>query len=569
MTHLSQLSPDHDTRHTTLFDTRGGRTHLRPGNENWNDGMVEMCSSESDSEDCSINCDLIRNTHRTSRHLDRGRSDVRMDSTHVCDIHERGHSRRNPHYPWESLGTPRLAWGETPREAWSDNSDDPMFDSLNPYALFNLPKSNQRGKRKQKSHSCSCRNSNSANRNMESAHVSHIVENRSRNHIPSPQNDTFSPHDQCSPRMREKSNHDSHLDIGSYPISREQSQSPDRSLDRSRKQSPGDTCLDSQGYISHHSGSPQPSTSSGINGHTQYGNRILGHSKSLPIFSSQESMDTNSETGESSDTDIDVMSVNNATGGLSSNPGTRSMVLSRYSPHDDSPCNHGDQSQIGHSHDNLGIVRPKAIKLESGQKFHTCDSSRCEHYPEKGVIESNAKGKALQSRRPICRVDNFEQTFQQPSANFPPSSETRVLQLTPTQQIINNNPVDGRQSSVIRDNTTRNSNSAQINSDRRKSLKDIHNSVIRGRLWNNLQNSSCNISDNDRSIDLTGADTEENVDSDFSRPRSDSPVLPEVVLPSASDDSDIEVVKIETNRYVHFPYLDRPILAQQSIQALL
>lgn len=544
MTHLSQLSPDHDVRHTSLFDSHSGGTHLQQRNENWNDNMVEMCSSESDSEDCSLNYDLVRKTHRRPRHLDRSRSDLPLDNTHVCDIHDRGHSRRNPHFPYESLGTPRLAWGETPREAWSDNSDDPMYDSLNPYALFNLPKSNQRGKRKQNSHTCSCRDSRNKNRNMEIANVSRIIGNCNRSHIPSSQGDTFSAHDQCSPRLHEKSNHDPRLDGGGYPGNREQSQSLDTQLEHGFKEPAGGGCVDLQGYINNHRDSPQPSTSAGVIGHTQYSDRILGHSKSLPIFSSQESMDTNSETGESSDTDIDVMSVNHAATGLS-NPGSRSMVMSRYSPVEDSPCNHSDQSVMNHHHENLGILRPKAIKLESGQKFHTCDSSGCEHCPEKSAMES--KGKALQTRRSARNADNFVPTFQQPPTNFPPSSEIRVLQMTPSPQIMNNNSVESRQSSVIKDNTTRNSNSAQINPERRKSLKDIHNSVIWGRLWAN-QRSSSNIPDNERSIDLTGADQEASVDQNISRHRSDSPVLPEVVLPSASDDSDIEVVKIETNR---------------------
>ncbi|XP_053388155.1 LIM domain-containing protein A-like isoform X2 [Mercenaria mercenaria] len=554
MTHLSQLSPDQDNTRTALFDTRAGVTRLQPGNENWQDSMVEMCSSGSDSEDCSLSCDLpiIRKTHRSSGHLDRNRPDMRLDNGRVCDIHDRAHLRRNPHFPYESLGTPRLAWGETPREAWSDHSDDPMFDSLNPYALFNLPKSNQRGKRKQKSHTCSCRNhSSGASRDMvspNSAHVSRIVENRNRNHIPSPQNDTFSPRRQTSPHTREKS-HDHRFEIDNYSGNRDRSQSPDSVLDRSHEVPTGDPCLDSRGYISNHTTSPQPSTSSGIIGHNQYGNRILGHSKSLPIFSSQESMDTNSETGESSDTDIDVMSVNNASGGLASNPGSRSLVLPRYSPHEEGLCSHNDRSPRTHSHDNLGIVRPKAIKLESGQKFHTCDNSHCEHYPEQGVIESNLKGKALQTRRSGRKGDSFEQTFLQPTNNFPPSSETRILQMTQSQQIINNSSGDSRQSSVIRDNTTRNSNSAQIHPERRKSLKDMHNSVIRERIWSDRPHDPTEmISDNERSIDLTGIDTDENTRSENSGRRSDSPVLPEVHLPSASDDSDIEVVKIETNR---------------------
>lgn len=552
MTHLSQLSPDHDTRGTALFDSHGSVTRLRPGIDGWTDSMVDMFSSGSDSEDCSLNCDLpvIRN----SGNLGGDRSGRMVENTRVCDIHERSHLRRNPHFPYESLGTPRVAWGETPREAWSetprdawsDHADDSMYDSLNPYALFNLPKTNQRGKRKQKSNSCLCRNrSGGLTRNLVSPDNTRVSQHNNSSHIPLPQIEAFSSHSRSSPLAHETSNHDQRLDIAAFSHNTDRSRSPDVGLNRSRANSAQDNCIESQGYISQ-SQSPKSSSSSNSVAHTQYGNRILGHSKSLPIFSSQESMDTNSENGESSDTDVDVMSVNHASTGLAQNPGSRALILPQYL-HEDRPCAHSSiQSPRVHTHDNLGIVRPKAIKLESGQKSHTCDTSCCEHHPEQRRLDSGLKGKSVTTRRSVRPPENFEQTPTPPADFFPPSSETRVLQVTPDQQIINNNSIDNCQPSVIRDNTTR--NSAQFIPERRKSLKDMHNSVIRGRLWPDRPSNSSNVLDSERSIDLTGGDTAETIGSESNRHRADSPVLPEVLFPSASDDSDIEVVKIETNR---------------------
>lgn len=561
MTHLSQLSPDHDTRGTALFDTHGTVTRLRPGNDGWTDSMVDMFSSGSDSEECSLNCDLpvIRN----SGHLGGDRSDRMVENTRACDIHERSHLRRNPHFPYESLGTPRVAWGETPREAWSetprdtwsetprdswsDHADDSMYDSLNPYALFNLPKSNQRGKRKQKSNSCLCRSRTSGiSRGLVSPDNALVSQHHNSSHIPLPQNETFSSHNRSSPLAHETSKHDQHLDITTFSHNTDHSRSPDLGLNLSREHATQDDCIESRGYIGQ-SQSPKSSTSTGSVAHTQYGNRILGHSKSLPIFSSQESMDTNSETGESSDTDVDVMSVNHAPAGLAQTPGSHSLILPQYL-HEERPCAHSSQSQRAHMHDNLGIVRPKAIKLESGQKSHMCDTSCCEHHPEQRRLDSGLKGNGVMTRRSVHPPDNFEQTLTPPADFFLPSSETRVLEMTPNQQIINNNSsIDNRQPSVICDIRTR--NSAQLIPERRKSLKDMHNSVIRERLWPDRPPNSSNLLDSERRIDLTGVDAEDAISSESNVHRADSPVLPEVLFPSASDDSDIEVVKIETNRY--------------------
>lgn len=539
MTHLSQLSPDHDNRHTQLFDTRGGVTRLRPGNENWSNSMVDMCSSESDSDDSALECDLpvLNNSRHRSRHLDHDHSDLKVENSGVCEIHGASHLRRNPHFPYEAIGTPRLAWGETPREAWSDHSDDTMYDSLNPYALFNLPKSSQRGKRKQKP--CSCRNhSNSGNRSTspDNGHGACVRDSRRRNrNIASPTNDPYVPHSLTGPIAHEARTLNSHGPVGAY--SRVQDDSPGLNTD-------SDGCINPRGYSNQHEGTPQPSTSSGIIGHTRYGSRILGHSKSLPIFSSQESMDTNSETGESSDTDIDVMSVNQSSGVPDVNHSSQKHGHVRF---ETSRCNHAVESHGNHTHDNNGIVRPKAIKLESGQKYHTCDNSRCDHHLPNVMSETGSAAKSSIIRRsPHNTTDNFERPFQPPGHNFP-SSESRILHVPSNQPALNNSSqmIENRQSSVIKDNTSRGSKNV-IPPEKRKTIKDMHNSVIRGRLIVDRSKNSCN----ERSIDLTGVDTEETGTHENSVPRCDSPVLPEVILPSTSDDSDIEVVRIETNRYV-------------------
>ncbi|KAL4216496.1 hypothetical protein ACF0H5_024219 [Mactra antiquata] len=537
MTHLSQLSPDHDNhqlyeRHAT--NTGGSMTRLSSNNENWSNTMVDMCSSDSDSDDSTLNCDIPVLTTTRSRH----HTDIKVDTDRVCELHGALHLRRNPHFPYESIGTPRLAWGETPREAWSDHSDDTMYDSLNPYSLFNLPKNNQRGKRKQKP--CSCqKHSNgisgssggdSRSTSPESGHSNNRMrDTHTRHNITSSNNDTYISNTLSSP-----SNHDrSHGNLGVYTQQTTEGNTGGLNTDT-------EACINTRRYSNPHETSPQPSTSSGIIGHTRYGNRILGHSKSLPIFSSQESMDTNSETGESSDTDVDVMSVNQS----SSIPDVKHSAsthttydTSQYNPHIVEP--HGARS-----HDNHGIVRPKAIKLESGHKYHTCDNLRCEHHSPNTETATPSSGNSIIRRSPHSNSDNYDHQFQVPSNTFP-SSESRILQVPSSQHALTNNHtvIENRQSSVIKDNTTRSLKNV-LPPEQRKTIKDNFNSVIRGRLIGDRSVTSCT----ERSIDLTGTDIDGSTSSQNSMSRCDSPVLQEVVLPSTSDDSDIEVVRIETNR---------------------
>lgn len=515
MSHLSQLSPDHDNTQTTLFECHGGVTRLRPGNEHWVNN-VEMCSSESEDEDCPMACDYphshTRIAHRNgaiSQHTDQ-----HTDSE--CEIH-RSHSRRNPRFPYESIGTPRVAWGETPREAWREHPEDPLYD---PYALFNLPKSNQRVKRKQKSQMCTCQSLSGEQE------LDRVVD----------------------PRYATRENH--------RPAICERHRTSNSVISPA---DPGYEAADVYVVSSSTSRmSPQPSTSSDIVGHTSQGRKMLGTSKSLPIFSSQESMDTNSEAGESSDTDVDIVSVNRASGrtcmgcasnGLCSGCGNHDLSASRVKS---SVCkHHSAQSQ------NASVIRPKAIKLESGQKYPTCEPqpliSPCSarERTTTGMQIGNSVLKKPSSGTKSCiRKTNEPETF--------PCSETRVLQMPSAEGVIENT-----QSNVIRENHSF-LNATQKSQTNSKSLKDLHNSVIRERFFKHPQgciNSEVSCSadiETGSSIDLTAADSDENGSSDPTgsiapsneRPSAISPVISEVQLPSFSDDSDIEVVKIETNRLI-------------------
>lgn len=542
MTHLSQLSPDHDNTHTTLFDRRGGVTRLRPGNEPWLDNMnnaVEMCSSESENEDCEMPCQFPRNHGRHghlnfNRQLEHSRN-PRSDE-HGCEVHGRshGHSRRNPNFPYESFGTPRVAWGETPREAWSDVQDDHLYDSLNPYALFNLPKSSQRPKRKQKSHTCTCQ-SRAVDHHSRGAElrdetlfrdtqpVSRIVENH---HISA-----------AEEHGRNRHNH----------VPENVSPTPERSR--------GVAYDSTERYTGsrHLEQTPEPSTSSGIIGHTSLGQRMLGHSKSLPIFSSQESMDTNSETGESSDTDIDIVSVNHGSNpicvGCDSNgacsTGQTHTLCSAHGQN--SVYNHSAQTQNARAHERSGVIRPKAIKLESGQKYPTFDSvasSAVNGDREQINTDRHSCNSVSRKTAKTCiRKTNEPELF--------PSSESRVLTMTSAEGTL-----ESSEPNVIRENHTC-VNGTQ-NSSSNKSLKDLHNTVIRERFFRNSDVSRNGEIEGERSIDLTVGDSDDNVNTSCDTHQNGnhsnenrrvvSPVIPEVHLPSASDDSDIEVVKIETNR---------------------
>lgn len=526
MTHLSHLSPDHDNNQAPLFEQRNGVTQILPGKELWPDSK-ETFSSGSDSDDCEMACDFpqtrsqpLQVTSQPEQHSNR------HGDEQGCEVHSRSHGRRNPHFPYESFGTPRLAWGETPREAWSDHHDDHLYDSMNPYSLFNLPKSSQRGKRKQKRQVCTCQSRNSErNRDTvarEPAPISRIVENRRTSAKPT---DLYN-HNTCN-QMTRLSGCDHQMDT----------------FDPANRYSGSNTT------------SPQPSTSSGVIDHTAKSRRMLNTSKSLPIFSSQESMDTNSETGESSDTDVDIVSVNHAAPTAPclgcdvnrdcSNCGTREICpLHRHS----SSCGHS--AQVTRVHESSGVIRPKAIKLESGQKYHTCDPlascdarmpSSCNDRASSSIYKKQSVG----SKTCIRKASD--------SGAFP-SSESRVLQMASAEGVTESSPHN-----VICENP---SCATQKSPTNRKSLKDLHNTVIRERMCKHTPAAlrSTELQRNtdmeaEQSIDLTIVDSDENsstpvngIDGSGETRAAVSPVISEVNFPSASDDSDIEVVKIETSR---------------------
>ncbi|WAR01502.1 hypothetical protein MAR_008060 [Mya arenaria] len=104
MTHLSQLSPENDNSRTPLLDPQSGVTRLLPGNTaNWAEESVDMCSSDSESEpDCGLACEFGQSrTHGRQparSHRTRHSEDTSYDSVGPS----LGHSRRNPHFPYES-----------------------------------------------------------------------------------------------------------------------------------------------------------------------------------------------------------------------------------------------------------------------------------------------------------------------------------------------------------------------------------------------------------------------------------------------------------------------------------
>ena len=524
MTHLSQLSPDHDNSRTPLFEQAGGVTRLLPGNEPW---VEKMYLSGSDSEDCEMRCDYSRPHNRHEQLSGHDRHRGRHGDEHGCEVHSRSHGRRNPHFPYESFGTPRVAWGETPREAWSEPQDDPLYDSMNPYALFNLPKANQRGKRKQKNQTCTCQSRNSE-RSLDNAvsdtlAVSRIAENR-----------------RAAVKPIEHYNHNnSNCNPMIGPINRDS-----HSINRDSR--PMEAYDSADRYAGSLSSSPQPSTSVGVIEHTANTRRVsLKTSKSLPIFSSQESMDTDSETGDSSDTDVDIVqceAMNHSTAvpitGCDVNNGCSNCGVHGQS----STCNHKSAQRI---RENTGVIRPKAIKLESGHKFHTCEPRKTSALTLDTSNNSIFRNQVSGAKTCIHSGADSEQF---------PSSESRVLQMSSGE-----GATESSQPSIICENRSC-AGSAQKSPTSSKSIKDLQNSVIRERFFRHPVQRSCDLPRNsemesDRSIDLTAGDSDESISQDLNvndnhsnENRTVSPVISEVHLPSASDDSDIEVVKIETNR---------------------
>lgn len=473
MSHLSQLSPDQDGSRQPLYSPSAGPSRMGTGNmvETWPD--VDMYSSDSDGEEYLCSRPQRRpHVHGESR---------------ICSIHGHGHARRNPHFPYESFGTPRVAWGETPREAWSEHADEHLYDSANRYALFNLPKSRQRGKRKQNSGEvCTC----SVRPREQPCAVN------AETGIPRAQGFCEGP---TSPLPME-----------------------DRVSCKYK---------DDRAFVSSHESAAESGSSSGLMGSSGG----LAHSRSLPIFSSQESMDTTSETGESSDTDADPMSVSRGTlsANVSSAAASSCSNTSRCSKCRSGCVHQGADSvyskqhkahgSVSRNHEHSGVVRPKAIKLESGRRYKTRDACYCDrenantgraatgcckhsqrHYPT-----SAGSGNTRAKHTGVRTIP--DQHLELPGLDLETPDETRTVTL----------------------GSHRHSDTSTSSPASRKSLKDIHNSVIKQRLFSQPSRTE--------QIDLTGGDADVGHHGDESG--TVSPVMPEVHLPS--DDSDIEVVKID------------------------
>ena len=473
----------------------------------WGDNVVEMCSDESDSEECPVD-------HYSNR----------------------DHLQRNPNFPYESLASPRVAWGERPREAWNDDVSEQhmMFDSTNPYALFNLPHPGLRGslhhhKRKQNvkpelshMHRDDKSGRQDVIRRKNATHPSRTHETHRKSSTHLNLGDNQSGHEiECPQTSQPRFDCESHSGLVCENFRRRQPQfgtGEIRTRINPRCSSP---YLESQGMLPSDTvvldensmrdtfhitrqgsfrGSPQPSTSGG-----------LCH----PRFRTQESMDTNSDSEECSD--IDVMTVPHL-----------------HHTHDvnGNPCS-GHTHRDKFSSKSNTIVRPKAVKGESSEVDGRFD---------RGVSEDNFSGSCCKTNsengRSSMSAVSQDSRCASPNLGIPlpglssssndyRSSEARVLHM------------DTHQHSVVQPQPCHLKNLSS-----KKSHKDKHNSVIK------CKGAHKSFASVDRSIDLTSNESESASSrfQDDENVRPSSPVIQDVHLASASDDSDIEVVKIETSR---------------------
>ena len=501
----------------TLFDTSSGVPRLRP-HRRWSDNVIDMYSSDSDDNGEAHTCDQGSDGNSRKRECGFQAENGHVNSQPVS--HSR--LRRNPHFPYESLFSPRVAWGERPREAWSEHQDQSMYDSLNPYALFNLPRSDA----VKKDGSLSKRRSTDISGR----------ERHSREDLNSDYASNFHSIHSCGDlgmdRMNERGispSTDGRLGIehGSHPSLSE--------LNRL---------------------SPQPSTSSGVGGGEGDRMRVLSHSKLYHPFSSQESMDTNSDIEDSSDTDVDIVSVNFNSVTPDSRAGPYVVRDNRTLTcvNDNSVQCDVKKSAKNKTHTciqgNLGVVRPKAIKLESGQKFLKSNTNSGGNVE---ITNASYNGSSENLAGNIATRNISDESTIPSTNNDLPSSESRILHMVPNPQVIKANAkLQNPTSKVICNNPSRHGKMPHA-SCIRKSLKDMHNSVIKGCSPSDMMGAAAlpkaAAADTGRSIDLTMGDTDDlNIETEVSGERVDSPIIAEVQLPSASDDSDIEVVRIETNR---------------------
>ena len=469
MDHLSHLTTDADP-------TRRLGAEVEEQTR-WGDNVVEMCSDVSDSEDCPVD--------------------------HYSD---RDHLQRNPNFPYESLASPRVAWGERPREAWNDDVSEPhhMFDSTNPYALFNLPHPGLRG--------------NIHHHRRKPIGLSHVNrdDKTARQEVIRRKNGTH------SGRIGEPTRAGaSHFNLGENQsvLDCRQTSQPNFDCDSHssvvcenfrRRRQPQFGAPEVQPKINNRCSLPLPESEvvlpkervvideSSVRDtyHITRDSQQASTSAALiaPRFSSQESMDTTSDSEESSD--IDIITVPHLHHSHDSNA---------------NPCS-------AHREKNNTIVRPKAIKGELNGQFDRTSSEKtlsgqcCKTSPQTSSSVSPDHHRVS---------PNLGIPLPGLSASDYRSSEARVLHM------------DTHQHCVVQPQPCHIKNMSN-----KKSHKDKHNSVIKCK------------GTPTRSIDLTDSEVDSGrfTEQDAAA-RASSPIIQDVHLGSASDDSDIEVVKIETSRY--------------------
>ena len=496
MDHLSHLTPEADP--ISSLESQG--------QTRWGDNVVDMCSDESDGEDCPVN------------HYSDSNSTGQGQATHL---------RRNPNFPYQSLASPRVAWGERPREAWNDELPEPhrMFDSANPYALFNLPHPGLRGNLHHHSRRPHVK-TEPLHMHRDNTNRQHVIRRNSRDNLPIPA---------CRPHFSHRDNHAGHENTSPSHVDCEENQSSlSHGNHRTRQPRFGNPEINPSCSIPQSDSLGILPTSTTVNSDRDpchitsdlllesaqsSGGGVFQARSVLPRLSSQESMDTTSDSEECSD--VDVMTV----------------------PHLHYAHDEIGEACSGHisGNGNLGsrksrIIRPKAVKLETGkssQRFEgpTSDgnvSRSCSNANVDGAINRNSSSAVTQDSGSLSPSLGIPLPGLSSNSNDYRSSEARVLHLGTHQHCV-------AQPQPCH---------LKVNSSSKKGHKDKHNSVIKCKAVHRAcqgTNGSIDLTDNDP--DPTPA----SYHGDESR-RSPSPVVQDVLLASADDDSDIEVVKIESSR---------------------
>ena len=556
MTHLSQLSPGQDNSRTPLFEMRSdNKVRLLPGNENiWTapDEPIDMSSdSESDSDY------RLPSTHQPFHNravLNEGSRHGVIPGDHMCNS-----QRSLPHrdLSYQSQGHSHSAhegYSDYRRRSWCDAHcgdrqdpiDDNLYDSRNPYALFNLPKSVQRHKRRQRSRPCTCR-LQSAEERRRNAASELSSSNAGRLRDVSPTRGQTAGSVRNSRHFYQLVSLDSSSESEAQPALSEidRSQINSSSNDRPCMQRNSPQFLDSaypcenrnrqQAFI-------RPNSERSDNrvmdsemedvqlSENRVSSNIPSDYDSLPqnrvsnyFHSRKENEDANfhgnaSRSSKSMETDNSTKIDNRA---------TCSCCLRNRA----------------NSTDSSVVVRPKAIKLESGKKFHTrsANADYCDFQNSSGNLICPRKKEGC-THDISGGLDNCDHAHGCP---------TKVIR--ENRSHCSNRSIDPPAAALISPTQLQNRNAGTATV-QAKSLKDIQNSVIKERkCGNSMQMETENESTRNR-VDLTNpievvsngsaGQSEDGGRSD----RATSPIVSEVQFHSSSEDSDVEVIRIETNR---------------------